>query len=327
MGIERIKIENISPNTHQFRKIFDDESLEKLAHSFQGGQPIVPIVVYHYGDNHHYRIIAGERRWRAAKKAGLESLDCVVRDDMKGKEPNGPDILELSAFENIHREDLTPIELGKAFAEYRQRTGLSQEGLAKKWGINPMNVSRHESLLKLSPNIMLGLKTESLDKSICFGLARIDDKDKQEKVLQAMNELGMVNESTANKIVQPANLAAADTDFKQLVKEYGRTSKTTGKKKTEPTPDTYSERLIDDIVSFYQIIKEVDLGQLPSNKHKRISSELSQLSSAINRLCTRFENDFSPKDTLQLNRRSTTNIKLVGDIAYKFDVNPQTVAA
>ena len=325
MGIERIKIENISPNTHQFRKIFDDGSLEKLAHSFQGGQPIMPIVVYPYGDG--YTIIVGERRWRAAKKAGLKSLDCIVRSDLKGKEPDDPDILELSAFENIQREDLTPIEKGEMYTEYRQRTGLSQGGLAKKWGINPMDVSRHESLLKLSPNIMLGLETGMLDKSICFGLARIDDKDKQDKVLQAMTEHRMVNESTANIIALPANLAAADSDFKQIVKDYGRMSKTTGKKKTEPTPDIYSEKFIDDIVSFYQIIKEVDLGQLPSNKHKRISSELSQLYSAINRLCTRFENDFSPKDTLQLNRRSTTNIKLVKDIAYKFDVNPQTVAA
>lgn len=272
----------------------------------------MPIIVYLNGGN-SYRIIAGERRWRAAKKAGLESLDCIVRDDLKGKEPDDPDILELSAFENIHREDLNPIEKGEMYAEYRQRTGLSQEGLAKKWGINPMNISRHESLLKLSPNIMLELKTGFLDKSIGFGLAGIDDRDKQDKVLQAMTELRMVNESTANKVAQPANLAAPEADFKQIVKEYGRMS-TTGKNKTEPTPDVYSEMLVNDIVSCYQKLEKVDIDQLPSNKHKRISSELCQLSSVINRLYTRFENDFSPKDTFHLNRRSTKNKKLVTEV-------------
>jgi ParB family chromosome partitioning protein len=197
--IERIKIDHIVPNPFQYREIFDEESIKELAQSFGGQQPTQPIVVYHFLSDEFNLIIAGERRWRAAKLAGLKELDCIVRCDLTGREPDDPEILGLGALENIQCEELSPVETGKMIAEHRKRTGLSQEQLAKEWGKSPMWINRHERFTKLTHNIMLGVNTGVISPTIGFELVKIEEKSKQDKVLQAMNDTGMVNSMTAQR--------------------------------------------------------------------------------------------------------------------------------
>ena len=100
--VKTIKIVNIEPNTEQARKTFSDESIEELAQSIKNYGILQPIIVENKGK--YYRIIAGERRWRAAKKAGLTEIPCLVRneDEQRNK--------EISLIENIQRENLNPIE-------------------------------------------------------------------------------------------------------------------------------------------------------------------------------------------------------------------------
>ena len=105
--VKSIKIIDIEPNRDQPRKIFDNESLEELAESIKRYGIIQPIIV-NKKDN-YYAIVAGERRWRAAKKAGLTEIPCIIRDDDERKNK------EIALIENIQREDLNPIDKARGF--------------------------------------------------------------------------------------------------------------------------------------------------------------------------------------------------------------------
>src|SRR5204863_6265350 len=114
-----IDIDRISPNALQPRSGMDDARLEELARSIKSNGVIQPLVVRRNGDR--FEIIAGERRWRAAQKAGLHKVPCVVKDVA------AEDVLELSLIENIQREELNPIEEANAFKRLLEMRELTQE--------------------------------------------------------------------------------------------------------------------------------------------------------------------------------------------------------
>ena len=105
--VRKIKVIEIEPNRDQPRKIFDNESLEELAESIKKYGVIQPIIVKQ--KDNYYEIVAGERRWRAAKKAGLSEMPCIVREDDERKNR------EIALIENIQREDLNPIDKARGF--------------------------------------------------------------------------------------------------------------------------------------------------------------------------------------------------------------------
>ena len=136
-----VKLSKVEPNREQPRKNFDEDSLQELAESLKQFGMLQPILVQNRGD--YYEIIAGERRWRAAKIAGLKEVPVIVR------ELTDQEIVEISLIENIQREDLNPIEEAQAFQQLIQEFHLTQEEIAKTVGKSRPAITNALRLLNL----------------------------------------------------------------------------------------------------------------------------------------------------------------------------------
>lgn len=144
-GLLEIPVGAIAPAPRQPRTNFDDASLESLALSIREVGVLQPIVVRRSGEG--YELIAGERRLRAAKRAGLATIPAVVRDS------DDAESLREALIENIHREDLGPIELAEAFRELLEELGLTQESLAERLGVSRSHVANTIRLLALPAEV------------------------------------------------------------------------------------------------------------------------------------------------------------------------------
>ncbi|RQW90006.1 MAG: ParB/RepB/Spo0J family partition protein [Geobacter sp.] len=153
-------IEEIKPNSEQPRKKFSLEKLEELAASIREKGIIQPLVVRKLQE--HYEIVAGERRWRAAQKAGLREVPVVILD------VSDDAALEIALIENIQREDLNVIEQAEAFHSLIEKFHLSQEEMARRVGKDRSTVANSLRLLKLPPEI----KNDILDERLTMGHAR-----------------------------------------------------------------------------------------------------------------------------------------------------------
>jgi ParB family transcriptional regulator, chromosome partitioning protein len=140
---QNIPLDQIQPNEEQPRDMFDGDKLQELSQSIRANGLIQPITVYK--DSGTYRIIAGERRWRAARLAGLTEIPALVRQIEKHQS------LELALIENIQREDLNPIEIATAFQRLHVEHGLNHEQIAERTGKDRSTVTNFLRLLKLSP--------------------------------------------------------------------------------------------------------------------------------------------------------------------------------
>ncbi len=142
----KLDIERILPSEDQPRKVFRDESLKELAESIKERGVIQPVIVKRIGDG-TFRLIAGERRWRAAKIAGLKKIPAIIKDYASR------DALEIALIENIQREDLDPIETALAFEKLQKEYNLTQEEIAKKVGKDRATVANYLRLLNLPDEI------------------------------------------------------------------------------------------------------------------------------------------------------------------------------
>jgi ParB family chromosome partitioning protein len=158
-----VDIDRLSPNDFQPRAQPDDERLEDLARSIKANGIIQPIVVRRVGDR--FQIIAGERRWRAALKAGLQRVPVVVRDVAAGDERS---LLEMALIENIQREDLNPIEQALAYRRLADDFQLKQEEIAAAVGKDRATVANHVRLLKLPDEV----RAEVASGTLSMGHAR-----------------------------------------------------------------------------------------------------------------------------------------------------------
>ena len=154
-------VESISPNPHQPRQNFSDSELIKLADSIKEKGVIQPILVSKTKDG--FQLIAGERRWRAAQKAGLDKIPVWIRD------VSPAETLELALIENIQRKDLNPIEESSAYQELMQKFHLTQEALSKRVGKDRSTIANFLRLLKL-PNI---IQQDLIDGHLTTGHARV----------------------------------------------------------------------------------------------------------------------------------------------------------
>jgi ParB family chromosome partitioning protein len=153
-------IEEIRPNSDQPRKRFSIEKLEELAASIREKGIIQPLVVRKMQE--HYELVAGERRWRAAQKAGLREVPVVIQD------VSDDAALEIALIENIQREDLNAIEQAEAFHSLIEKFHLSQEEMARRVGKDRSTVANSLRLLKLPPEI----KNDILEERLTMGHAR-----------------------------------------------------------------------------------------------------------------------------------------------------------
>lgn len=166
-----VKITEIEPNTEQPRKHFDEDSLLELAESIKQFGVIQPLIVQKRGD--YYEIIAGERRWRAAKLAGLKELPVIV------KEYTDQEIVEISLIENIQRENLNPIEEAQAFKRLLEEFHLKQDELAERVSKSRTAVTNSMRLLKLDNRVQQMLVDDMISSGHARALLGTEDKELQ----------------------------------------------------------------------------------------------------------------------------------------------------
>ncbi len=160
-GAAELLIDEISPSRLQPRKYFDDEKLEELVLSIQENGVLQPVIVQK-GEGNRYELIVGERRWRASKKAGLKKIPAIIR------EVSDTESLEIAIIENIHRQDLNPIEEAEAYARLADEFGLTQEKLGKRLGKNRASIANTLRLLKLPQ----GVQEDVISGRLSMGHAR-----------------------------------------------------------------------------------------------------------------------------------------------------------
>ena len=169
-AVVRLKIEDIEPNPHQPRKIFDDEALESLSASIKEDGVVQPVIVTKGTKAGKYVLIAGERRWRGSKKAGLETIPAIIKD-------GSPDaMLRVALIENIQRADLTVIEEAEAYQSLINDFGLNQEQCAKKVGKDRTTVTNALRLLNLPREIQDDLLEKKLTMGHGRALLSLEDK-------------------------------------------------------------------------------------------------------------------------------------------------------
>jgi ParB family chromosome partitioning protein len=145
LGIIELELDRIAPNEYQPRKVFDDGKLKELAASIKEQGVIQPIIVHRAGGG--YGLIAGERRWRAARLAGLKTIPALVKEATKRE------LLEMALIENIQREDLNPLEAAEAYKRLQDEFKLTQEDLARRVGKERSTVTNFLRILGLAKEI------------------------------------------------------------------------------------------------------------------------------------------------------------------------------
>ena len=168
---QKIKLSLIEPNREQPRKKFDEEALQELSDSIKQYGIIQPLVVKKNAD--YYEIIAGERRWRAAKMAGLKEVPVII------KEYTDQEIVEISLIENIQRENLNPIEEAIAYKRLLDEFHLKQEEVAKRVAKSRTTVTNSLRLLKLDERVQQMVINEELTSGHVRALLSIEDKNAQ----------------------------------------------------------------------------------------------------------------------------------------------------
>ena len=178
---QEIEIDLISPNKQQPRKMFNEDALEELSESITEHGIIEPLVVSKKKDSNekeYYQIVAGERRWRAAKLAGIKKVPVVV------KEYTDHQILEIALIENIQREDLNPIEEAQAYSSLVKELSLTQDQLAERVSKSRTAITNSMRLLKLSKKVQQMVIDEKLTAGHVRTLLSIEDKNMQYEVAQ-----------------------------------------------------------------------------------------------------------------------------------------------
>lgn len=183
-AISEIDIARISPNPEQPRRTFSEESLDELAVSIRELGIVQPLTL-RLTDNGNYQIIAGERRWRAASRAGLTSVPAYVRT------ASDSEMTEMALIENIQREDLNAIEIALTFKKLIDRYGLTQERLSERIGKKRATIANFIRLLRLPAEVQLGLRDRRIDMGHARALLSIDDPKLQLKIYNEILKQGL----------------------------------------------------------------------------------------------------------------------------------------
>lgn len=183
-AINEIEVSRIEPNPNQPRRSFDESTLGELAASIKELGVVQPLSVREIpGGN--YQIIAGERRWRAAGIAGLQTVPAYVRS------ASDSEVTEMALIENIQREDLNAIEVALAFKNLIDTYELTQERLSERLGKNRATIANHLRLLRLPAEIQLGLRDHKLDMGHARALLSVEDPKQQLKLYNRILKEGL----------------------------------------------------------------------------------------------------------------------------------------
>lgn len=191
---KQIDINRIEANGNQPRKVFDDEKIEELAMSIKENGLIQPIIVRKY--NRNYQIIAGERRFRACKLAGLKTVPCVIKDI------DDKQVDTYAIIENIQRENLSPIEEARAYKTLIETYNMNQTELANKVGKKQSTIANKLRLLKLSEGVKDALKAKQITERHARAMLSLDE-DKQQAILQEVLKKSLNVKQTESLINKP----------------------------------------------------------------------------------------------------------------------------
>lgn len=187
-----IDIELIEPNPEQPRSRFTEENLEELTQSIRVNGIIQPIVVRRRGGK--YQIVAGERRWRAAQRAGINKIPSII------KEVNDNKLLEIALIENIQRHELNAIEEAKAYRNLVENLGLTQEMIAERVGKNRTVITTHLRLLKLPEDIQTLVEEEKITAGHARALLMTDSEELQKEIANKIIEMTLSVRDTEKAI-------------------------------------------------------------------------------------------------------------------------------
>lgn len=191
---KQIDINKIKANENQPRKVFDDEKIQELATSIKENGLIQPIIVRKY--NRNYQIVAGERRFRACKLAGLKTIPCVIKDI------DDKQVDTYAIIENIQRENLSPIEEANAYKTLIDTYKMNQTELANKVGKKQSTIANKLRLLKLSDDVKFALKAKQITERHARAMLSLD-KDKQYEVLKEVLKKSLNVKQTESLISKP----------------------------------------------------------------------------------------------------------------------------
>lgn len=196
-----VKITKVEPNRNQPRKKFDEDALQELSDSIKIHGVLFPILVVNRGD--YYEIVAGERRWRAAKMAGLKEVPVIIRDYTE------KEIAEISLIENIQRTDLNPIEEAMAYKSLIEEYNLKQDELAERVSKSRTAITNSMRLLKLADNVQEMIVDELISAGHARALLSVENPEEQYTLAQrVMDEKLSVRD--IEKIVKAKNKPKRD---------------------------------------------------------------------------------------------------------------------
>ena len=196
-GYREIAVTSIVPNSHQPRTRFSEEPLDALADSIGRIGVLQPVLVRQV-DADRFELVAGERRWRAAKRAGLETIPALVR------EVEGRESLEEALVENLHREDLNPLEEAAAFQQLQQDFGMTQQAVANRVGRSRAAVTNATRLLQLSGEVQELVATRRLSAGHGRALLTVADPAKQARLARRVVSEGWSVRQLENHVRPPS---------------------------------------------------------------------------------------------------------------------------
>ncbi|WP_341837569.1 ParB/RepB/Spo0J family partition protein [Chitinophaga pollutisoli] len=235
-GIERIPLDMIEINPKQPRRDFDEQALQELSQSIKIHDIIQPVTVSRIGKK--YQLIAGERRFRASKMAGLKDIPAYVR------QANDQELLELALLENLQRENLNAIEIGLSYKRLMEEIDLTQEQVAERMGKERSTVTNYIRLLKLPPDIQVAVRNNKLSMGHARTLISVEDVDKQLFVFGEIMKNGLSVRQT-----------------EELVRKVNQNEKSQAKKPAKPSLPPAYQKIQDNLSSHFSTKVNLDRGK------------------------------------------------------------------